>query len=436
MSDYGIRSILQSLPEDMDETYERIITMINQKRRPQRILAWKTLMWIAYAQRPLTEEEIVTAVAIEKNIVDLGTFRSMLPTAETLLAACINLVTIDGNRRVRFVHFSVQEFLLSGRSEIVHRLEVLRPKMAHYELAQNCITFIRLQLRSISARLGLYYNPDLPALLQYAMTYWHYHCRALPAHCLVTDEMFTLITSFFKFGPLLYWDGGGRGVRVKHYTNCVFSPSTLSLIFGLPSLARSFSEKQSHRIAIGQPYAHYVNEDLAMHFAVARDSELAVKHLIQAGHSINARQIRPLMLARSAKMATLLVEKNADVNAQGGEYGNALQAAATRSNEGIVALLLEKGANVNAQGGEYGNALQAAATGPHEGIVALLLENGADVNALGENALRSAAKAGSMQLVNLLAEHGACVKDDPDGLVTEFELPHDWSIIESDTVPP
>ena len=85
----------------------------------------ENLMWIAYAQRPITEEEIVTAVAIEKNIEDLGTFRSIRPTAETLLAACTNLVTIDGNRCVRFVHFSVQEFLLSGRLGIVHRLEVL-----------------------------------------------------------------------------------------------------------------------------------------------------------------------------------------------------------------------------------------------------------------------------------------------------------------------
>jgi hypothetical protein len=52
------------------------------------------------------------------------------------------------------------------------------------------------------------------------------------------------------------------------------------------------------------------------------------------------------------------------VNAQGGEYGNALQAASyARDHEAIVKLLLDK-ADVNAQGGEYGNALQAASRGP------------------------------------------------------------------------
>ncbi|KDR83296.1 hypothetical protein GALMADRAFT_58158, partial [Galerina marginata CBS 339.88] len=40
-------------------------------------------------------------------------------------------------------------------------------------------------------------------------------------------------------------------------------------------------------------------------------------------------------------------------------------------------------ADVDAQGGIYGNALQAASSGGHETIVRLLLENGADVNVWG-----------------------------------------------------
>jgi hypothetical protein len=37
---------------------------------------------------------------------------------------------------------------------------------------------------------------------------------------------------------------------------------------------------------------------------------------------------------------------------------------------------LEKGADVNAQGGHYGNALQAASDGGHDSVVTLLLEKG------------------------------------------------------------
>jgi ankyrin repeat protein len=61
-------------------------------------------------------------------------------------------------------------------------------------------------------------------------------------------------------------------------------------------------------------------------------------------------------------VVTLLLEKGADVNAQGGFYGNALQAAAQGGYTSVVTLLLEKGADVNAQGGCYGNALQAASS--------------------------------------------------------------------------
>ena len=75
-------------------------------------------------------------------------------------------------------------------------------------------------------------------------------------------------------------------------------------------------------------------------------------------------------------------EKGADVNAQGGEYGNALQAASDGGHEAIEKLLIEKGADVSAQGGYYGYALHAASLRGHEAIAKLLIEKGADVNAL------------------------------------------------------
>jgi len=89
----------------------------------------------------------------------------------------------------------------------------------------------------------------------------------------------------------------------------------------------------------------------------------------------------------------MLLEKGADVNAQGGIFSNELQAASSEGHEEIVAMLLEKGADVNAQGGLFGNALQAASARGEEEIVVMLLEKGADVNAQGGlfgNALQAA----------------------------------------------
>ena len=50
----------------------------------------------------------------------------------------------------------------------------------------------------------------------------------------------------------------------------------------------------------------------------------------------------------------------------------------------MVQILLDTGADVNAQGGYFGNALQAASTKGYEEVVQILLENGADVDTLDE----------------------------------------------------
>ena len=47
-------------------------------------------------------------------------------------------------------------------------------------------------------------------------------------------------------------------------------------------------------------------------------------------------------------------------------------------------MLLEKGAEVNAQGGEYGDALQAASLGGYEKVIEMLLEKGAGIINLGD----------------------------------------------------
>ncbi|KAI4242711.1 MAG: hypothetical protein L6R42_010937, partial [Xanthoria sp. 1 TBL-2021] len=73
----------------------------------------------------------------------------------------------------------------------------------------------------------------------------------------------------------------------------------------------------------------------------------------------------------------MLLDKGAYVNAQGGSYRNALQAASAGGHDQVVQMLLDKGADVNAQGGFYGNALEAASAGGHDQVVQMLLDKGA-----------------------------------------------------------
>jgi ankyrin repeat protein len=50
----------------------------------------------------------------------------------------------------------------------------------------------------------------------------------------------------------------------------------------------------------------------------------------------------------------MLLDKGAEVNAQGGDYGNALNAASKEGHEKIVQMLLDKGADINLDCGRYG----------------------------------------------------------------------------------
>ncbi|KAJ8112693.1 hypothetical protein OPT61_g5001 [Boeremia exigua] len=136
------------------------------------------------------------------------------------------------------------------------------------------------------------------------------------------------------------------------------------------------------------------------------------KHWIEIGFMFSLRGGHEGVNPRKdyGSVTTLLINRGADINAQGGRYGNALQATCyDHGDERIVRLLLGKGANVNAQGGDFGNALQAAAASGREAVVTLLIERGANVNAEGgkyTNALQAALRGEHKGTADLLRRAG------------------------------
>ncbi|KAI9763310.1 MAG: hypothetical protein M1839_006521, partial [Geoglossum umbratile] len=144
---------------------------------------------------------------------------------------------------------------------------------------------------------------------------------------------------------------------------------------------------------------------------------LATK-LLDRGADVNAQGgrygnvLQLVANTNNAPLVRLLLERGADVNAAGGYFGNALQAATIGGDTETIKVLLEWGADVNAQGGGLLTALQGAALNCHGGVVRLLLEHGADVNIIGGyhgTALRAAALSGNFEIAEMLLQHGADV---------------------------
>ncbi|KAF4448252.1 Pfs, NACHT and Ankyrin domain protein, partial [Fusarium austroafricanum] len=155
-----------------------------------------------------------------------------------------------------------------------------------------------------------------------------------------------------------------------------------------------------------------------LYYACLGGLSWAARDLTTEGADVNSQgggygnALQAASFKGNPEVVQLLLDKGADVNAQGGEYGNALQAASLEGNLEVVQLLLDKGADVNAQGGEFGNALQAASFNGNLEVVQLLLYEGADVNAQGGvygNALQAASTKGNLEVVQLLLDKGADV---------------------------
>jgi tetratricopeptide (TPR) repeat protein len=134
---------------------------------------------------------------------------------------------------------------------------------------------------------------------------------------------------------------------------------------------KTFAE--DHRSRLASEYA------LAVAYQANGRVEEAVKLLEQISEITNGQM--PLSRAaqdgQEAVVRLLLDTGKVDVDLKDERGRTPLWWAAEGGHLAVVELLLSNGADVNTQGGEYGNALQAASQGGHLAVVELLLAKGA-----------------------------------------------------------
>lgn len=293
---------------------------------------------LCFSARPLTINELIDAHAVDLSASPHLDREGRSYEQNDLIDICLGLIEIskteDSGQQLliaRIAHFSVQEYLQSERiqQQKANRFAI-QSGPANTEITQICLVYLLEPMLS-SGVLDTIKIKEFP-LAHFAAEYWYHHYVNSREGRLKVEE---LLQRLFQYD-----------------TNCFV---TWIRIYGLDrqGTLRPNSDYQRPIDDIGSPF----------YYASLLGLESTLSNMIAAG-------------ARDASFLEM-------VNAQSGEYGNALQAASSGGHWKVVQMLLDQGADVNAQSGRYGNALHAASSRGHKKVVQMLLDHGANVSTQG-----------------------------------------------------
>lgn len=176
--------ILSSLPEDLNKTYDLILSEIAEHNRGYASMA---LHWLVLSAAPLFVEEWIDACSVSltgSSLTAYGPSVDWRLRPQELLSLLPNLVSIEPaipfakskdyemeKHRVVLSHFSVKEYLLGTQVMAPNLREafLIEPALGHQLLAQACIAYLyRTNGRSQK-------GTDYP-LHRYAWDFWTFHC--------------------------------------------------------------------------------------------------------------------------------------------------------------------------------------------------------------------------------------------------------------------
>ena len=435
--------MLSSLPESLDETYERMLCNINYYLIED---ARRILTLLCFAQRPLTVPELIEGVAVEiHNSVGLNPKRR-LQDSNGIRDICGSFISIGldtdhttKNRHekesiptVRIAHFSVQEYLESER--IRHQKAAmfsLTSATAHAEIAQICLIYL-LEPGLSRSKLQASILEEYPLAL-FAAKYWYYHHQKLaePAPG-VEDCILRLFQRRDSFVTWIRLDDVDLPIAnlqfnrpLSNIPTSVYYASLLGLDPTLHELLNSEELESATTSAlllastskiskrINAPGGRYGN---ALQAASFSGHDIVVQMLLDRGADLNLQggqydyALQAALFKGHDKVVQLLLNRGANINAQDERSVSALQVASQRGHKQIVKMLLDKGAEINAQGGRFGSALQVASQRGYKQIVKMLLDTGAEINAQDGrfgSALQAASYEGHEQIVKMLLDKGA-----------------------------
>ena len=323
--------------------------------------AYRLLQCLTVASRPLRVEELAEILALDfdgakEGIPELKEDWRWKDQQEALMSTCSSLITVvDGghHRVVQFSHFSVKEFLTSGRLAIS--------------------------------------SADLS----------YFHILLEPAHTVIVKAC---------LGILLRLDSGVGDAKAK-------SDSPLAEYAGEYWVGHAQFENVSRRVDAGMRRLFDSAKQHFVAWLKLYDIDASWRNFVRdTRYGTEIRRGSPLYYASlcgfNDLIAHLLDDHPRNVNAQFNQNRSPLEAALRNKHFHTAELLHQRGANVDIRGDDNRTLLHAASVDGSVDIAQWLLAHGADPNLQevnSETSLHLAVKTGQIEYVRLLLKHGVIV---------------------------
>ncbi|EED14280.1 ankyrin repeat and socs box protein, putative [Talaromyces stipitatus ATCC 10500] len=413
-----LRQALETMPKGLNDTYAQILSRISDDDYD---VALRILSWLLFSVRPLSIEELAELAALDLNAESFNDIERLWDPAE-VLNICPNLLTTieeyddehGGEPRilVRLAHISIREYLLSTDILSGHaaRYQIKEP-YAHGLITDCCLMYMRLIKDAVSVAAE-----SLPLAI-YAVEYWLLHYEKVPETIAETHQ---LAFGFFSNRKEVYsrW--------ITHILTMPISkfPIIHHDLIGPGPILPSPLEVVCH------------NSLLIVLKLMLENDEVEIKKEDVLKKALRATYLPTLLPRDKAGTTRLLLQYGADFNGDG-KFATVLNAASYFGLDDFVQNELDRGSDVNAKGGYYVTALQAAIAGRHDRhvfemlrhfwptrvsrpgyileqeeptTIQILLKHGADPDICGGDvgsSLLASCLSGDIPCVKLLLAHGA-----------------------------
>ena len=140
------------MPPTLPKTYERILSRVNESPLETQKLVQRTLMWVAYAKRPLSLAELAEILSVEEGDTQID--EEAIVDGTVIMASCSSLLRTSDLRDVHdeslveFSHFTVKEFLLEldeASNAEFRKYSLASENTAQLQLAKMCLTYLSMK---------------------------------------------------------------------------------------------------------------------------------------------------------------------------------------------------------------------------------------------------------------------------------------------------